>query len=139
MVKEEEYTEIAVKLKRDLVEGLNNVIVPDSILYEIANVLRFTEGFDEDLIKKSLESFIDLEVDIVIPTMEIIELAVKLSYEYKIAVYDAVFIALAKLINGIFVTADKKLYEKVKELNLLSLLASLDEFNIVTSNGKEIN
>jgi predicted nucleic acid-binding protein len=55
--KEEEYTEIAVKLKRDLVEGLNNVIVPDLILYEMANVLRFTEGFNEDLIKRSLESF----------------------------------------------------------------------------------
>jgi predicted nucleic acid-binding protein len=27
--KEEEYTEIAVKLKMDLMEGLNNVIVPD--------------------------------------------------------------------------------------------------------------
>jgi predicted nucleic acid-binding protein len=121
--KEEEYTEIAVKLKRDLVEGLNNVIVPDLILYEMANVLRFAEGFNEDLIKKSLESFIDLEVDIVIPTMEIIELAVKLSYDYKIAVYDAVFIALAKLVNGIFVTADKKLYEKVKELKFVKFIS----------------
>jgi predicted nucleic acid-binding protein len=121
--KEEEYTEIAVKLKRDLVEGLNNVIVPDLILYEMANVLRFTEGFNEDLIKKSLESFIDLEVDIVIPTMEIIELAVKLSYDYKIAVYDAVFIALAKLVNGIFITADKKLYEKVKELKFVKFIS----------------
>jgi predicted nucleic acid-binding protein len=121
--KEEEYTEIAVKLKRDLVEGLNSVIVPDLILYEMANVLRFTEGFNKDLIKKSLESFIDLEVDIVIPTIEIIDLAVKLSYDYKIAVYDAVFIALAKLVNGIFVTADKKLYEKVKELKFVKFIS----------------
>jgi predicted nucleic acid-binding protein len=124
--KEEEYTEIAVKLKRDLVEGLNNVIVPDLILYEMANVLRLAEGFNEDLIKKSLESFIDLEVDIVIPTMEIIELAVKLSYDYKIAVYDAVFIALAKLVNGIFVTADKKLYEKVKELKFVKFISEFE-------------
>jgi len=92
----------------------------------MANVLRFTEGFDEDLIKKSLENFIDLEVDIVIPTMEIIELAVKLSYDYKIAVYDAVFIALAKLINGIFVTADKKLYEKVKELKFVKFISEFE-------------
>jgi len=122
----EEYTEVAVKLKRDLVEGLNNVIVPDLILYEMANVLRFTEGFDEDLIKRSLENFIDLEVDIIILTMEIIELAIKLSYGYKIAVYDAVFIALAKLINGIFVTADKKLYEKVKELKFVKFISEFD-------------
>jgi len=33
------------------VKGLNNVIVPDLILYEMANVLRFTEGLDEDLIR----------------------------------------------------------------------------------------
>jgi predicted nucleic acid-binding protein len=55
--------------------------------------------------------------------MEIIELAVKLSYDYKIAVYDAVFIALAKLINGIFVTVDKKLYEKVKELKFVKFIS----------------
>jgi predicted nucleic acid-binding protein len=36
--KEEEYTEAAVKLKRDFVEDLNNVIVPDLVLYEMANV-----------------------------------------------------------------------------------------------------
>ena len=53
----EEYTEVAVKLKRDLMEGLNNVIVSDLILYEMANVSRFTEGFNEDLIKKSFRKF----------------------------------------------------------------------------------
>jgi predicted nucleic acid-binding protein len=53
----EEYTEVAVKLKRDLMEGLNNVIASDLILYEMANVSRFTEGFNEDLIKKSFRKF----------------------------------------------------------------------------------
>jgi predicted nucleic acid-binding protein len=53
-------------------------------------------------------------------------LAIKLSYDYKIAVYDAVFIALAKLINGIFVTADKKLYEKVKELKFVKFISEFE-------------
>jgi predicted nucleic acid-binding protein len=89
----------------------------------MANVLRFTDGFNERLIKKSLESFIDLGVDIVIPTIEMISLATKLSYKYKITVYDAIFIALSKIINGIFVTADKKLYEKVKELKFVKFIS----------------
>jgi predicted nucleic acid-binding protein len=121
--KEEEYTEIALKIKKDFVEGLNEIIVPDLVLYEMANVLRFTDGFNERLIKKSLESFIDLGVDIVIPTIEMISLATKLSYKYKITVYDAIFIALSKIINGIFVTADKKLYEKVKELKFVKFIS----------------
>jgi predicted nucleic acid-binding protein len=121
--KEEEYTEIALKIKKDFVEGLNEIIVPDLVLYEMANVLRFTDGFNERLIKKSLESFIDLGVDIVIPTIEMISLATKLSYKYKITVYDAIFIALSKIINGIFVTADKKLYEKVKKLKFVKFIS----------------
>jgi predicted nucleic acid-binding protein len=121
--KEEEYTEIALKIKKDFVEGLNEIIVPDLVLYEMANVLRFTDGFNERLIKKSLESFIDLGIDIVIPTIEMISLATKLSYKYKITVYDAIFIALSKIINGIFVTADKKLYEKVKELKFVKFIS----------------
>lgn len=123
--KEEEYTEIALKIKKDFVEGLNEIIVPDLVLYEMANVLRFTDGFNERLIKKSLESFIDLGIDIVIPTIEMISLATKLSYKYKITVYDAIFIALSKIINGIFVTADKKLYEKVKELKFVKFISKI--------------
>ena len=123
--KEEEYTEIALKIKKDFVEGLNEIIVPDLVLYEMANVLRFTDGFNERLIKKSLESFIDLGIDTVIPTIEMISLATKLSYKYKITVYDAIFIALSKIINGIFVTADKKLYEKVKELKFVKFISKI--------------
>jgi predicted nucleic acid-binding protein len=42
--------------------------------------------------------------------------------KYDITVYDAVFIPLAKLIGAIFVTADKKLYEKIKELKFVKFI-----------------
>jgi predicted nucleic acid-binding protein len=63
-----------------------------------------------------------LEIDIVIPTQEVINSAIKLSYTYNITVYDAVFVSLAKLIGAIFVTADEKLHEKIKKLKFVKFI-----------------
>ena len=123
--KEEEYTKTALKIKKEFIVGVHELVVPDLALYELVNAMRFSEGFDEETIKKSLEKFIDLEIDIVIPTQEIINFAIELSYTYDITVYDAVFVSLAKLIGAIFVTADKKLYEKIKELKFVKFITEL--------------
>ena len=48
--------------------------------------------------------------------------AVDLANEYKITVYDAVFVVLARLIHAIFITSDKKLYEKIKKLKFVKSL-----------------
>jgi predicted nucleic acid-binding protein len=120
--KEEEYTKTALKIKKEFIEGVHELVVPDLALYELVNAMRFSEGFDEETIKKSLEKFIDLEIDIVIPTQEVINSAIKLSYTYNITVYDAVFVSLAKLIGAIFVTADEKLHEKIKKLKFVKFI-----------------
>ena len=48
--------------------------------------------------------------------------AADLAKQYDITVYDAVFVSLAKLIDAIFITADKKLYEKIKKLKFVKFI-----------------
>jgi predicted nucleic acid-binding protein len=53
--KEEEYTKTALKIKKEFIEGVHELVVPDLALYELDNAMRFSEGFDEETIEKSLE------------------------------------------------------------------------------------
>jgi predicted nucleic acid-binding protein len=53
---------------------------------------------------------------------ELIMRAVLLAREKEISVYDATFVVLAIIYRIPFYTADKKLYEKLKEFNFVRLL-----------------
>jgi len=121
--KEEDYSNAAIKIKEEFVDGLHEIVVPDLLLYEFANAMKYSKIFDQETIKKSLSSLIDLGIHIVIPTEEMLSKAIDLSYSYDITIYDAIFVSLAKLINAIFITADKKLYKKVEELKFVKFIA----------------
>ena len=120
--KEEEYTEAALKIKEEFIKGVHEIVVPDLLLYEFTNALRYQKFFNKTLIKKSLSNLIDLDLNIVLPTREMLFQAAELANEYEITVYDAVFVVLARLIHATFVTGDKKLYEKIKKLKFVKFL-----------------
>jgi len=120
--KEERYAKIALKIKDEFVKGVHEIVVPDLILYEMANAMKYTEGFNTKLIKDSLTNFVAMDINIVTPTEEVMNLAIELAYKYGITIYDSVFVSLAKLIDATFVTADETLYEKVKDLKFVKFI-----------------
>lgn len=124
--KEEKYSEISIKIKEGFVKGSHEVVVPDLVLYEMTNAMRYSEAFDPDLTKRSLDSFIDLGLDIVTPTQNLLNMAVDLSGEYETTLYDAIFVSLAKLIDATFVTADESLYEKIKNLEFVEFISDFE-------------
>jgi predicted nucleic acid-binding protein len=95
---EEEYTDRALKLREDFSKGEIELVVPDLMLYEVSNALRYNSDFDET------------------------NSALNLAYEYKITIYDAYYVALAKEIDFILVTADRKLYLKIKDLKFVKYI-----------------
>jgi len=121
--KEEEYSDVAIKIKEEFVNGLHEIVVPDLLLYEFSNAMKYSKVFARETIKESLSNLIDLGIHIIIPTEEMLSKAIDLAYSYDITIYDAVFVSLAKLVNAIFITADKKLYKKIKELNFVKFIA----------------
>jgi len=42
--------------------------------------------------------------------------ALRLAIKYNITVYDATYLVLRDIIGGIFITADKKLFDKIKNM-----------------------
>jgi predicted nucleic acid-binding protein len=119
---EEEYTEKALEIRERIRMREERVIVPDLLLYELANALKFNPSFDANDVSDALTSIFDMDLDIVTPIPEIINSAVTLAFEYNITVYDAFYIALAKDLELTFITADRRLYERVRDLDFVKFI-----------------
>ncbi len=122
---EEENTGTALELRKSYIEGNANIACPDLIAYEIANALRYNHNLSEADVKNSLNSLMSMGISIIVPTKIVIESAIEIAYQYDITIYDAYFVALAKEIQFKHITADEKLYNKIKKLNFVKLLKDL--------------
>ena len=119
---QEEKREQAIELREKYINGEIEIVVPDIILYEISNALRFNPNFQEKDIKEAIQSLFDIEIEIIVPIPEILQKSADVAYSKNITIYDAAYIALAQLIDFDFVTADEKLYEKIKDIKGVFLL-----------------
>ena len=116
-------SDLALNFRRKYIQGTCNLALPDLILYEVSNALRYEKTFSVKTIYEAVVALIDLGVDIVVPTTSMIQNALELSYKKNITFYDATYLALASELGYKFVTADEKLYRKVKNLKLVCLLS----------------
>jgi len=112
----------AMALKEAHIIGKFTIAVPDIILYEIGNALRYEPEFSIKEVNRCLEELYALNLDIVAPLPDILNLITEIAYHYDITFYDASYIALARELGFQFVTADEKLYSKVKKLSFVILL-----------------
>jgi len=61
-------------------------------------------------------------MEIIVPTENLFKESAIISFEREISMYDTIYVALAKETGYNFVTADQKLYQKIKELKFAELL-----------------
>ncbi len=84
--------------------------MPDIIIYEIGNALRYEVEFSVRDINKSLVELYELDLDIVAPLPDLLKITTQIAHSYKITFYDASYISLAQTLQSPFVTADEKLH-----------------------------
>lgn len=89
------------------------ILVPSLLFYELGNILIQKKGSKNkaDEIMKTLQ---DLQLDIKDVGLEWLRKIYENSLDYSISFYDAAYVTLMQNRNYEFITADKKLYEKVK-------------------------
>lgn len=119
---EEEGTDKALKIRDDYVHGKIDVEIPDLLIYELANVLRY-KGFTGEEIKRAIKSIYDMDFLIISPTPFLLYMATNIALNAGITVYDAVYIALGLYFNTKVITADRELYEKSKKDYKITLLS----------------
>lgn len=103
---EEELTDAALRIRRSSVEGELDVFVPDILLYELSNALRYNPSFDEGDVTAAVESILAVDLEIVMPARELLSDAIELACEHDFTVYDAAYVALADALDSTVVTAD---------------------------------
>jgi len=121
---DEKATDSAVKVRDDHIAGRLTVVSPDLMIYEVSNALRYSPALDAKDVEDATNSILDLQLDIVPPNEEMLRRAIIHAFKQGITVYDACYLALAEFMGIEFITADEKLYEKIKDLSFVKLLES---------------
>jgi predicted nucleic acid-binding protein len=68
----------------------------------------------------------DLGIEWTSPSREVLTRAVDIAHRYQITVYDAVFVALAVVLDVNLVTADKHLADRLASLATVQFLGQID-------------
>ena len=116
----EEGTDKALRIREKYVNGEVDIAIPELLLYEVGNVLKY-KGFSEDDVKSALFSIMDMGFFISSISHSIMERTVEISSESDITIYDAVYVALADSLSTELVTCDVKLYERTKDKHNVKL------------------
>ena len=112
---EEEYREQALHLRRDYYDGKVALASQPLLFYEVANALRYHAALSSSDVVNSINSLLDMQLDLQTPMREVMDAAVDLAFEEGITIYDAVYLALAELLGFKVITADENLLEKLGE------------------------
>ncbi len=109
----EDDSERATSLRRAHLWGEIQLYVPDLLLMELANALRYTGRLSEERILEDLATFSALDISIVPFSIEVLRSSIALSLERDLAVYDAYFLALAQAMEIPLITADRRMLSRL--------------------------
>ena len=93
---DEDDSEYADKLRRLILEGVYDIIIPDLLFYELANALRHNPNFTAEDVQASLDSVFDMEFDIRKVDSAGIAAAIAITFKCNVTVYDAYFLDLSQ-------------------------------------------
>src|SRR3954451_7749546 len=117
---DEEHAEAAARLLTRFGRGELILVAPDHIRYEVpAAITVATIGTQPRLTvqqgQEAIEEFLALGLTTV-GTDDLILAAYPLVHRYNIALYDALYVALASRFQCGFVTADRRLYQCIRQV-----------------------
>jgi len=128
---DEEDSVQALRIRDEFYNGNREIIVPDLLLFEVSNALRYNPSFTVEEIKEAMRTIFDVGIEIITPTYSLLASAIELAKKLDVTCYDAVYLALAADLDFDFITADEKFYRKVNKgmepKTIVRLLSSLYE------------
>lgn len=122
---DEDYVPQAVSVFERHLQGDIEIHVPDLLFYELGNILWLKETLvSKDALAILRETFA-LALQIHVIDLPLSEEAFRFARKHDITFYDASFVALSYLLDASFITADKKLFAKIKTLPTAIFLGNL--------------
>lgn len=111
--KNEEDSDLALSILQKHINGQEKIVVPDLILYELANAWVTKIAISNARVKTNLKDLHDASLEIESLTFDLISKAAAFAQKYRLSVYDAIYAVLAKEKGYKLITADKNFTEKI--------------------------
>ena len=119
-LKDEEEADKALLLLQRFTQGKVELFAPDYIRYEVAAAITFASSgrrprIQPELAREAIEAFLALGLNTLNSNQLILE-SFPLVQQYNCALYDGLYLALKNRLNLPFITADGKLYQRIRHL-----------------------
>lgn len=126
---DEDGSDKALRIRDEYIERKINIIVPQLVMFETLNALRYKGLFSEAELMNISEALDAYSFELVSLTGEYAKLTIESAIRNNITVYDSAYVVLAKQNGARLYTADKKLCESLQEeyLNHVENIAKLKE------------
>src|SRR4030042_6791664 len=111
----------AAQIFQDLNSDKIKIATPEFSILEVANVLIFGKKVKEEQVKVSISDLLNLPINFARLEDSLIRIAIEISIQTKITVYNAVFISLAKKGGCKLISDDKDHHLKVTDGTVLAL------------------
>jgi predicted nucleic acid-binding protein len=111
----------ALAVLRDAVAQRVTLLTSDLLRYEVANALTKGKNLTPATVRAMLERLDELPVEFIEITPALFEEAASFAQHYSISVYDAVYAALARAVNGTLMTANPRHQGRVREVAVVAL------------------
>jgi predicted nucleic acid-binding protein len=102
------------------------LVVPEFGLLEVLNAVRFSARAGEADVLAALGVLGDLQLQIEPLNWDLLRKAIAIAWAYRVAVYDAAYVALAERLGFPFLTADEVLLRKMKGHSIVLRLRELE-------------
>jgi predicted nucleic acid-binding protein len=103
----------ALMIRQAYLKGKLKIYVPDLLIYEIGNVLRYKPDMNEITVQKALQNLYNMKISIEHIDIMRIRRSIQIAYFYNVTVYDAVFVTLTEQLESNFITDDMKLVQRL--------------------------
>lgn len=107
-------------------EGRTRLIVPEFALLELVNAIRYSPRATEADGAAAVELLESLHLQVERLSGDLLRKANAIAWAYKLAVYDAAYVALAELQGFPLITADDALLRKMRGHSIVVSLKDLD-------------
>jgi predicted nucleic acid-binding protein len=118
----EEGSDRALRYRDMHVAGEQPIAVPDLFFYEVGNVLLTRTKLDPTAVSEAFGMLWSFDLEVCDLGFDEFSSAIRISRRYGITMYDAAYVELARRLRCDLVTADKRLYRKVRALKQVRLL-----------------
>ena len=120
---DEPLADAAGRVLKDIEHDPRPYLVPELFVNELVGVMVRTPGATAEHVQEAVALVEELGLTRVGNGHDVLSRAVDFAFAWRISGYDAVYLAVAELTGGVWLTADSRAARRVKHPGLVRLLA----------------